>query len=346
MAQPDRQRLTGMGEGAVGIRTRAAGPGRGRKRPDYATGTARQDVAIGKLDIFTVRAKGGKDAPKKVGGLTRTVRYETEWLPVPEDEGPPREIQVYYPPGVGDMPSRLCPQGCAIHQSVLLGALSLAGVLKREFYEAEPETGIVVEDRTLVSGATYRRVRIRTTTAALLKASGLSVGGPMFKVLPEVLKGLWQISYAYRHQVGNRFVEYRGEPLITYELVGDTGELDITLAERFARIFFVGHHEGRWPRHLCIDLGERNALSGEIAKLLHNWLSCNVWTGRTATFWPDTLAGHVYPAGTVINSPKRFAVRGALDKLGRLPGWRVQHLPDGKVSVTRGGSISVCMQQV
>ena len=287
---------------------------------------ARHDPTIAGMPIFTVQPRGRKAAEAWDRNEGRFER--TEWLPVHNDtrfdEGNV-EIRLSYPVWLSEM-----------HESVLLGCLVLAGRIppaRREFSPKVVPLATVSrsdersasgrrDDRMAHAGASASATVISTTPYALLEASGLAITGPNYKSLPEVLEDLFQIRYVYR---GGSEERGGGTELFNFEVEAG-GRLRIWLSERLSRIFYTDAVP-RPARFVSIDMAERSSLKGEMARLLHRYLSVVVWQGeRARPFYPDTLLAQVYrdpPEDRKAKFRRREGLCKALEQIAALDGWEI-----------------------
>ncbi|PWC92937.1 replication protein C, IncQ-type [Azospirillum sp. TSO5] len=269
------------------------------------------------MPIFTVQPRGRKAAEAWDRNEGRFER--TDWLPVHNDtrfdEGNV-EIRLSYPVWLSEM-----------HESVLLGCLVLAGRIppaRREFSpRVVPLATVSRSDERSASGRRDDRIVISTTAYALLEASGLAITGPNYKSLPEVLEDLFQIRYVYR---GGSEERGGGTELFNFEVEAG-GRLRIWLSERLSRIFYTDAVP-QIARFVSIDMAERSRLKGEMARLLHRYLSVVVWQGEKARpFYPDTLLAQVYrdpPEDRKAKFRRREGLCKALEQIAALDGWEIE----------------------
>lgn len=287
------------------------------RRAEPTDHVARHDPTIAGIQIFTVQPRGTKAAEAWDRNEGRFER--TEWLPVHNDtrfdEGNV-EIRLSYPVWLSEM-----------HESVLLGCLVLAGRIppaRREFSpRVVPLATVSRSDERSASGRRDDRIVISTTAYALLEASGLAITGPNYKSLPEVLEDLFQIRYVYR---GGSEERGGGTELFNFEVEAG-GRLRIWLSERLSRIFYTDAVP-QIARFVSIDMAERSRLKGEMARLLHRYLSVVVWQGEKARpFYPDTLLAQVYrdpPEDRKAKFRRREGLCKALEQIAALDGWEIE----------------------
>jgi len=134
--------------------------------------------------------------------------------------------------------------------------------------------------------------------------------------------------------------------LISTSFNKKTGETYIAANPRLTGAVFRG-------QHVRVSLYERNALNGEVAKILHSWLCSNIRPGKSLGNGSgaelDTLAPHVWGGShddesTKIKSVRRGLLRDGLSEIkdltkhlhnGNECGWVIDQTSAGLVIVSR-----------
>jgi len=124
-----------------------------------------------------------------------------------------------------------------------------------------------------------------------------------------------------------------------------TQEAFVAVNPRLTQAVFHG-------QHVRVSLFERRSLDGEVAKLLHCWMSSNVRLGQAIGNGRgvrlDTLSEHVWgtalseAASKKVKSRRRGLIADALDEISdrtrKLPGgqgWQIDRTPSGLAYITR-----------
>lgn len=292
---------------------------------------ARHDPTIARMPIFTVQPRGPKSAD---AWETNAGRFtQTDWFPLHKDEGDAPdhdiEIRLFHPVWLGEM-----------HESVLLGAMSLAGRVPsadRRFIDPPATMTRTLFKEVIPNWERCDRICITTTPRGLIEASGLASAGTSHRALPDVLTDLNLISHVYRNSESETAT---GDNFFKFALKR-SGELELSLSERLSRLFYPPE-SGRRARFVSVDMAERAKLRGDMARLLHRYLSVVVWEGeKRRPFYPDTLLAQLYREPTAdpkIRYLRRNGLTKALEQIAALDGWDISldsGRKDVKVLVTR-----------
>ncbi|MFC7694858.1 replication protein C, IncQ-type [Paeniroseomonas aquatica] len=136
-----------------------------------------------------------------------------------------------------------------------------------------------------------------TSYSEILRNMGLGTAGRARRLLRESLQRLSAISLWIKHRSG---AEGSSNLLVVH--ASPTGDLLISIHYLLARAFLSESH---WAR---INLGERWHLNGDIAKILHRWLSAWLDEGETKPARLSTLERHVWGnTATGLDRARRFS---------------------------------------
>lgn len=154
-----------------------------------------------------------------------------------------------------------------------------------------------------------------TSYSEILRNMGLGTAGRGRRLLRESLQRLSAISLWIKHRSG---AEGSSNLLVVH--ASPNGDLLISIHYLLARAFLSESH---WAR---IDLGERWHLNGDIAKILHRWLSAWLDEGETKPARLSTLERHVWGNNaTGLDRARRFSdLKSAFREIQSIgTGWSV-----------------------
>jgi len=134
-------------------------------------------------------------------------------------------------------------------------------------------------------------------------------------------------------------VETHGEIGFIQHKILDNGRLTVVITPRLAMASFG---VDGW-KYALLNLDERNALRGDIAKSAHKFLVSWLWRDGSRPIKLDTLAGHIWwqwdSYSTSGKATFRERLKAALAQLSALPSWKITISGQGSkalVYVTRG----------
>ena len=251
---------------------------------------AKQDPALALVSLFRPICRG-----KRPGGLA----FESEY------DGLRLKFNVWQALDVRD-------------QSVLLAAVGLAGLLDNELKELH--SGIThprgqqlwLDLEPSEAAVMDRAIVLRTTRYALLQAAGMGDRAKDYGVLEDCLERLSMVGCRARKDGFDWSMR-----LLSYAS-SDDGTIHVALNPRFA--------EALAGQHVRVSLIERHALGGEVAQIMHAWLSAWIRPGRAGTIALDKLADKVWgsrSANASTLTTRRDRITRALKELGGLEGWSV-----------------------
>ncbi len=135
----------------------------------------------------------------------------------------------------------------------------------------------------------------------------------------------------------------RSSNLISANFNRKTGEVYVAANPRLTMAIFNG-------QHVRVSLMERNALTSDVAKLLHCWLCSHIRPGQSLGngrgAYLDTLAPHLWGeegwemGSTALKSKRRKLLGEALGEIDGSPsGWVVRESTNGVVRISRPKSL-------
>lgn len=214
---------------------------------------------------------------------------------------------------------RIFQQLSAWDESVLLVILKLVG-LRGKLLNPEPEgpnVSLVRRDLNACGSGLVEATLLVDDSyyGEILRNMGLNTKGKARALLRESLKRLTAATLWVRHRDGSE-----GSMNLLTTRVSSDEHLQFSIHYLLAKAF-LGH--SRWAR---IDLDERWALSGDIPRILHRWLSAWLDEGEEQSVRLSTLERHVWGNNsTGDDRPRRFQdLRKALLEIAALDtGWTV-----------------------
>lgn len=212
---------------------------------------------------------------------------------------------------------RVFQQLGAWDESVLLVVLKVMGQHGKFLYpEPEGPNARAIRHGLDAGGAALAAATLlvdNTSYAQLLRHMGLDTQGRPRSMMRESLKRLTATTLWVRHRDGSE-----GSMNLLTTRISPDGRLHISIHYLLARAFLG---DSRWAR---IDLDERWALSGDIPKILHRWLSAWLDEGEERQARLSTLERHVWGDSSTGNDrSRRFQdLRKALAEIADLgTGW-------------------------
>lgn len=223
------------------------------------------------------------------------------------------------------------------HEDYLLALMALAGrMVPFDGGDAEIDGRLKVT-RTRVETvdggeAIFTKLAFRTCRGEILRMAGRPDSKHYFDDLVDKLRDLGAIEYRYRRIEGNAVMDRFGEKLVVVDFNQDTGDIDVYISDRFARLLFR-KPDGDFPQYAALDFRTRLGFESGVAKLLHRFLCCSMRKGEARRF---TLEQFVYQAygppaeGRSAMSNRRTDTRAALSEIASAPGWQASSDEDGK----------------
>ncbi len=201
-------------------------------------------------------------------------------------------------------------------QSVLLTLISMLGIEGGTLNsESNGDAGkLLWSDLKPEGNATESNaVALTSTFYAVLNQLGWGVDGKSYQRLKDCIERLSDVrchAKANGWQWSMQFLSYS---------MSDDGALNIALNSRFAAALS--------GQHIRISLDERKQLNGDVAMLIHAYLSAAINAGNRLQFMVDKLAVKIWGVETqnpATQRSRRSMLIKALEEVSKLHGWVVE----------------------